>query len=703
MVIENETVSVSKGVFIFKNNFKPIRKSKKDYKKCNRNDNIFTHNLWYQEYSSLWNSLFEDIQKLTSNIFSVMTKDLLEFIKSACNSVTFEIPTAALLTGINMPDHVEQFIALEKQLKDHITPHVATLNSQDCSSMKFLMENLVNQFLNGTDYIYLDEDDMETDQCKDSIKKSFLNFSLLESWYWEQYASRNKCRANQKPLVVIFPDFESFNINILQKFILVASSHLKKLPFVFVFGIATSVSILYYAFPYHVSSKISIKMFKCEQSINLLNNVLENIFLNSFCPFQLGGNVFNLFTDIFLFYDYSVHNFIQNIKYTMMEHFCYGNAMALCNLDKKEVKDMLNIFKHEDFENVRQLKSFRKLVESQEFQNRINLLTNDEYLKNVIFENVLMLQRYIRRLHIFLKCLHVLVHDLPGYPLGKQLRELYAICVSENVCKTQQYNECFQLLGFQSKEDLCLKLEKILDILASVINENSKKTQLKDFFCDLKKYKNLLVNLTDFNVDIEEKEKDSDVNNSFTNQMDRKALKQTLLLRSKQKPKSLNKYEKLRIEILDQLSQNFKIYLVEPSSLYLYEIFFFDNISIQNKIIGIHRSAIHTALNNPHYYLQCNCCEISNTHSIKRTMPDVCIAYKLHLECGKMINMYDWLQAFICIIDVDGSKENENQSKKVDPQIQARFTRAVAELEYLGFIKSSKRKADHVTRLTWGG
>lgn len=43
----------------------------------------------------------------------------------------------------------------------------------------------------------------------------------------------------------------------------------------------------------------------------------------------------------------------------MMEHFCYGNAMALCSLDKKEVKEVLNIFKHEDFENVRHLKSFR--------------------------------------------------------------------------------------------------------------------------------------------------------------------------------------------------------------------------------------------------------------------------------------------------------------------------------------------------------
>lgn len=33
----------------------------------------------------------------------------------------------------------------------------------------------------------------------------------------------------------------------------------------------------------------------------------------------------------------------------------------------------------------------------------------------------------------------------------------------------------------------------------------------------------------------------------------------------------------------------------------------------------------------------------------------------------------------------------------------ARFIRAVSELEFLGFIKSTRQKTDHVARLTWGG
>lgn len=30
--------------------------------------------------------------------------------------------------------------------------------------------------------------------------------------------------------------------------------------------------------------------------------------------------------------------------------------------------------------------------------------------------------------------------------------------------------------------------------------------------------------------------------------------------------------------------------------------------------------------------------------------PDICIAYKLHLECGRLINLYDWLEVRSVIV-----------------------------------------------------
>lgn len=106
----------------------------------------------------------------------------------------------------------------------------------------------------------------------------------------------------------------------------------------------------------------------------------------------------------------------------MLEHFCYGNAMVLCSLDKKETKELIKNFDHESLENVRHLKSFRKLVENNSYENQIKLLTNDDYFRTVLSEEVVKLQKYLRRLHIFLECLLILVADLPKAPLGKQVR-----------------------------------------------------------------------------------------------------------------------------------------------------------------------------------------------------------------------------------------------------------------------------------------
>lgn len=30
--------------------------------------------------------------------------------------------------------------------------------------------------------------------------------------------------------------------------------------------------------------------------------------------------------------------------------------------------------------------------------------------------------------------------------------------------------------------------------------------------------------------------------------------------------------------------------------------------------------------------------------TVSNAAPDICIAYKLHLECGRLINLYDWLE-----------------------------------------------------------
>ena len=72
--------------------------------------------------------------------------------------------------------------------------------------------------------------------------------------------------------------------------------------------------------------------------------------------------------------------------------------------------------------------------------------------------------------------------------------------------------------------------------------------------------------------------------------------------------------------------------------------------------------------------LQCKCCQLEDPSSLVTTLPDLCVAYKLHLECGRHINLYDWLQAFISVVGQEEEEEEQESSKMVDEKLQYPLT-----------------------------
>lgn len=49
---------------------------------------------------------------------------------------------------------------------------------------------------------------------------------------------------------------------------------------------------------------------------------------------------------------------------------------------------------------------------------------------------------------------------------------------------------------------------------------------------------------------------------------------------------------------------------------------------------------------------QCSCCSLDDPGQILPTMPDISIAFKLHLESGQMINLFDWLQVIFTLQNI---------------------------------------------------
>ncbi|KAG6853067.1 hypothetical protein C0991_007137 [Blastosporella zonata] len=113
--------------------------------------------------------------------------------------------------------------------------------------------------------------------------------------------------------------------------------------------------------------------------------------------------------------------------------------------------------------------------------------------------------------------------------------------------------------------------------------------------------------------------------------------------------------------------------------------------------------------------------------------PDTSILFRRYLDGGRMLNVYDWFASFQQELELQkknlrsqvaaearsmpsSPKKRGRTGKakaaeeKVDSEadlerwhleLQARFMRAMQDLDYLGFLKHTGRKADHVQRTSF--
>ena len=102
-------------------------------------------------------------------------------------------------------------------------------------------------------------------------------------------------------------------------------------------------------------------------------------------------------------------------------------------------------------------------------------------------------------------------------------------------------------------------------------------------------------------------------------------------------------------------------------------------------------------------------------------LPDTSVAFRRYVEAGRMVNVFDWFESFAVVLDSqrrhfargrgggaeedtegdDGDMEmemGEEEEERWKVEVQARFMRALHELDYMGFVRHTGRKPDHVIR-----
>ncbi|XP_067620911.1 origin recognition complex subunit 3-like [Eurosta solidaginis] len=286
------TVSVSKGCFVFKGTAGGTGKSSGSVKRKHTSDNAstirkqVTGEPFYATYADTWHKLETHIDKLQSQSYAKTLEDVVSYVKKECSSDggmdTYDmeeiVPAAALLTGVNQPDHLEQFATLTQRFLQTMCASVCMLQSRDCATLKSAIETMVYNFIESSEQRSIQTelmDDTEHEHCeRKRMRRSQCNMRQLLNWYRKKYGKRQghvesevddiddsdsdkddvMANANQTEkstleeshaLIVILPASECCNTIVLQDFILMLSAYYTHLPFVLIFGVATAVSAIH--------------------------------------------------------------------------------------------------------------------------------------------------------------------------------------------------------------------------------------------------------------------------------------------------------------------------------------------------------------------------------------------------------------------------------------------------------------------------
>lgn len=503
------------------------------------------------------------------------------------------------------------------------------------------------------------------------------------------------------------------------------SNHCNELPLVMILGVATSTSAVMKTLSFTETTRIKLRGFTVSSSNSILNEIHNDIILTPRYPLQLSSGVFKYLKGVFMFYDLTAKNFMKAVHHNMLCHYSQGNAYSLCAKSFEQSKKNVRRLQHADFEVIRRLPSFRTYIDSiSSYEDVIAALENNEHLRKQLPHLLHDIYSYFYEFYAYIRFIWLLVKDLPGAPLGKKLSDVYVgfhAMQKSAVTDTEDFQKSWKLLAIMSKDEFINLLRRcnrsLIEYEKDFCVVNSSQTNqsvIETVRASLRKTrKNLEMLIEDSKNDLvtmDENQPPQTV--SEPQKSSRQAYFTSLLIQGKQN----NSGKTALIQrLLDYVKENIveKISQCPP----LIELFVYSDYEYaRDHLRGSPRSAIHMSLANPNHYLQvksvfhfndifiyfflqhkfsckpsehfqCNCCVLENSNQLIATMPDISIAYKLLLESGQQVNIFDWMTAFNCITN-DNQQENgdENDDDNDDIVIPTDIQYVFHYLKYFCFM-----------------
>lgn len=394
------------------------------------------------------------------------------------------------------------------------------------------------------------------------------------------------------------------------------SNHCKQLPFVLILGVATSTTALLNTLSFNETTRIKLRVFSGQPSNQILDQYFDDVILTPKCPFQLASNVLDYLKSVFIFYDLTAKNFLRATRYCLLDQYSRGNAYAVCATTFKQAKKNIDHLKHDDFETIRRLPSFRPYVESLLPKNPAHVLSifeSNKFLQTQLIDMIRNIYIYFFKFHGYIRFLWTLVKDLPKSPLGKRLSDIYMYChmSKKSITTTEEFEKCWQLLSLMSKDEFIDLLEKCYMVFEiyekdhcneKTIDESMLRDVQAAFDDTSEKLRNLINELKQDHQAIEQQTpqlighpKIFENRTAFYANM--RQQQQNAITETNNVIRKILEF--LRADVIEKYLPS--RYQAPP----LLELFVYsDYDKIRSHLRGTSRSAIHKVLTDPHSYLQ---------------------------------------------------------------------------------------------------
>ncbi|PBP27313.1 origin recognition complex subunit [Diplocarpon rosae] len=629
------------------------------------------------QFERFWGETEGRIQSALDEANEDTLAEVTDFVNASKHIRSLNIATGFVVTGPNITSQGLLFKQLSIRLGEEVGGPVVTLRSGDASNLKAVLKKVIRD------------------------GRKLLNYDLE---IIHGFIQLHDCQA----VVVAFQDSEAFDSNLLAELISIFGSWKDRIPFVLLFGIATSIDLFHERLPRAASRCLEGRQFNVEQ----INSLLERIFLKAVAgaeaALRLGAGLLSTLLDRQEDHVQSIQSFIAALKvwlilvvfqtlltakYAYMCHF-YGNPLSILTGQTND-SSIISIVQPQHLELLRMLPSFKKLTENLVGASQLTrvrgLLEDENLLRQEVSDSLasgsVETTRILRTMHLVASCSSVSVSKI----------ELYIALFQGNFIESEYIRSMIDSIKRMGPEDLVEFLRRII----SCIEEGSPEMDLEGWADDAAQFVWEISSIQSqiFSLLEESKATGKSVRSSYA--IHSKGVRTTVIAQRVQlsyENSTLSQQDKeftgLVDSILGLLLDHFSC--GKPQDIFLNEIWLFNSASPYTDYFSPRpRTSIERALSAPFDYLNCACCDPSE--GLSSNHPATAILYQMYLETGSLINIFDlWSAFFEMISGGDDQKIDERDALVL-------FYKALADLKSLGMVRQSKKKANHLAKVAWKG